>query len=114
MLFRLLAAVCGAVIITTGLFLVMETLTSLWRNQDRERVFRIDDVLSKPEPGRPERPAPLERQPELPGTDFVSPADSAAPVSDGPGMPPIALPPPVEPALERPQSNPSGDQASTD
>lgn len=109
MLLRLLAAVCGALVITAGLFVVMETLTSLWRNEERLRVFRIDDVLLKPEPNRPARPAQLERQPELPDNDFAVPASNSLIDLPEPGGPGIVVPPPAESGLAPPRANPSQD-----
>ena len=65
MISRILIAAVGAIVITAGLLLTMDHLISLFREDSGERFFRITDVLPKPDPGRPERPAPASRQPAL-------------------------------------------------
>ena len=65
MIARVVIAAVGAIVITAGLLLTMDHLISLFRDESGERFFRITDVLPKPDPGRPQRPAPASRQPAL-------------------------------------------------
>jgi len=66
MIVRVVIAITGAIIVTSSLLLGMDSLTSLFENESGERYFRITDVLPKPEPGRPQRPAAAARQPQRP------------------------------------------------
>ncbi|HEY5665595.1 MAG TPA: hypothetical protein VIV64_02660 [Gammaproteobacteria bacterium] len=79
MIFRVLIAACGALIVTGGLLLTMDSLTSLFENRSGERYFRITDVLPKPEPGRPERPTAARRQPAGLETEAANP-DTMLPI----------------------------------
>jgi len=81
MIFRVLIAAAGAIIVTGSLLLAMDSLTSLFENRSGERYFRITDVLPKPEPGRPERPRAAARQParvepEAAGQDNLVPIET--------------------------------------
>jgi len=67
MITRILVALVGAVIVTAGLLFAMDRVTSLFRNHDFQRYFRINDILPKPDPGRPTRPRSLSEQPDVPG-----------------------------------------------
>jgi len=64
MIGRILIATTGALIVTAGLLLAMDSLTSLFEDESRERYFRITDVLPKPDPGRPDRPRAGVRAPD--------------------------------------------------
>ena len=97
MILRVLIAACGALIVTGGLLLAMDSVTSLFENRSGERFFRITDVLPKPDPGRPERPAAARRQPpglqtEAADTETVLPIElpeipeTAAPELSGPEL----------------------------
>lgn len=93
MLARILIALVGAAIVTAGLLLTMDSVTSILRNQDLPRYFRISDILPKPEPGRPTRPAELGRQPAVPSTELGTPdsrieieVPAAQPLAPGAGI----------------------------
>ncbi|MGD8340706.1 MAG: hypothetical protein PVH89_07975 [Gammaproteobacteria bacterium] len=73
MILRVLIAAMGAIIVTGGLLLAMDSLTSLFENRSGERYFRITDILPKPEPGRPERPPAAARQPAGLATESANP-----------------------------------------
>jgi len=79
MIVRVVIAITGAIIVTSSLLLGMDSLTSLFENESGERYFRITDVLPKPEPGRPQRPAAAARQPQRPEPEFLNP-DTALPI----------------------------------
>lgn len=64
MIIRSLLAVLGALAITVTLLLAMDSVVSVFREDSGERYFRIGDVLARPDSGRPDRPAPVARQPE--------------------------------------------------
>jgi hypothetical protein len=64
MIGRALLAVFGAIVITVGLLLAMDSVVDVFREDSGERYFRIGDILPRPDPGRPDRPAPVARQPE--------------------------------------------------
>jgi hypothetical protein len=100
MIARLLIAVTGAVIITAGLLLGMDTVTSLFRNQTGERYFRITDILPKAPPGRPERP-PVLRQPARVEQEIARPG-TGLPI-EAPAAVDRDTPPLDAPALEPPQ-----------
>jgi hypothetical protein len=97
MITRLLIAAVGAVIVTVGLLLAMDTVTSLFRSQSGERLFRITDILPKPPPGRPERPEVF-RPPERVESERRTPEPDL----------PIGVPPAVErePPLQSPAIEP--------
>lgn len=90
MILRVLIAACGALIVTGGLLLAMDSVTSLFEDQSGERFFRITDVLPKPEPGRPERPAAARRQPAGLETEAANP-DTVLPI-ELPEIPEAASP----------------------
>jgi hypothetical protein len=73
MILRVFVALLGAIVVTGSLLLGMDALTSMFRERDGQRYFRITDILPRPEPGRPERPAPAARQPSAPETETVLP-----------------------------------------
>jgi len=104
MILRLLVALVGAAIVTTGLLLGMDAVTSLFREEDGERLYRITDILPRPAPGRPERPAPAQRQPDVPEAEAeVGLPGESMPVElpqgfAAPDPSPPQLEPPAEPA----------------
>jgi hypothetical protein len=105
MITRLLVAAVGAIIITVGLLLAMDAVTSLFRVQSGERYFRITDILPKLPPGRPERPQAL-RPPERVEPELTAPEPSLpieTPVGIDREAPPVESPPIEPPELrERP------------
>lgn len=105
MLTRIAIAAVGAVVITGGLLLSMDALTSLFENRSGERYFRITDVLPRPDPGRPERPQPGQRQPDT-GIEEVSDPDATLPIDapSGPDRLPPALTVPDIPDPEPPSN----------
>lgn len=103
MVFRLLTALVGALVITASLLLGMDALTSVFRERDAVRYFRITDILPSPEPGKPERPAPVRRQPEIEQQDVGSGATSLPVGDEAPPEPALSVAPAViEPELELP------------
>lgn len=114
MILRLLTALVGALVVTASLLLGMDAVTSVFRERDTGRFFRIMDVLPSQDDGRPERPAPARRQPELENPGFT--ADEAA----GPLEPPARPVPgsdlaPPAPAIERPEvAAPETDRSAAD
>ncbi|HUF71620.1 MAG TPA: hypothetical protein VMR74_01845 [Gammaproteobacteria bacterium] len=100
MITRLMVAAVGAIIVTAGLLLAMDAVTSLFRSQSGERYFRITDILPKLPPGRPERPGAL-RPPERVEPE-LTPAEPSLPIEVPAGIDREA--PPLEsPALEPPE-----------
>lgn len=75
MIFRVFVALIGAMVITGGLLLGMDKVTSIFRDQSRERYYRITDVLPTPERGRPDRPEAVRRQPGLSDPGIEVPDD---------------------------------------
>lgn len=73
MIYRVLIALLGAVVITSGLLLGMDAVTSMFRDRDDSRYYRITDILPRRVPGRPERPAPGQRQPDIPAAELSLP-----------------------------------------
>lgn len=73
MITRLLIAAVGAIVVTAGLLLGMDAVTSLFRSDTGERYFRITDVLPKPPPGRPQRPETVGRSPQRVELEAASP-----------------------------------------
>ena len=65
MIARILVAMVGAVVITSTLLLGMDAITSIFRERDTARYYRISDVQLR-QPGRPDRPEPVPQQPEVP------------------------------------------------
>lgn len=107
MIVRVFIALIGAAIVTTGLLLGMDYLTSLFRERTGERVFRITDVLPRAEPGRPERPPPRELEPDVPTSPTELPSADIAPEPPrAPASPPSTTIP--APAIEPPQPPGSG------
>lgn len=100
MIKRLFIAAIGAIVVTTGLLLAMDGVTSLFRRESGERYFRINDILPKPPPGRPERPRairPPERvEAEVSGPEVRLPIE--APATTGSETPPLE-----DPRLEPPE-----------
>lgn len=85
MIFRVVIALVGAAAITATLLLAMHSVTSVFRESDGTKYFRISDVLTRPDSGRPERPPPVARQPELPESEAELP-DSRLPVEPAPSF----------------------------
>jgi hypothetical protein len=56
MLVRIGIALAGAIVVTFGLLLVMDTITDVFRDGDTTKYFRISDVFAKPDNLRPDRP----------------------------------------------------------
>jgi hypothetical protein len=73
MIARALLAVVGAGVITAGLLLAMDAVTTVFRADSGERYFRIADVFLLPGPDRPVRPPAAERQPEMPAPVYSNP-----------------------------------------
>lgn len=101
MIGRVLIAAVGALIVTAGLLLSMDAVTSLFRSQNGERFYRITDVLPKPERGRPERPAPARRQPEFERETFTG-TDQEVPIEVPEALEPQPSTLPL-PAIELPE-----------
>lgn len=93
MILRVFLALIGAIVITSTLLLGMDTLTSMFRERDGQRYYRITDILPRPAPGRPERPLPPPRRPDAPLAEVELPAS---------GLPADA-PTDFEPAPDSPQ-----------
>lgn len=74
MIARIFIAIVGAVIVTGGLLLAMEGLTSLFEKDAGERYFRITDILDRPAPGRPERPRAGSLAPDQPAVEVATPS----------------------------------------
>lgn len=102
MIGRVLIATVGALVITAGLLLAMDSVTSLFENRSGERYFRISDVLPKPDPGRPERPRAGTRAPELAGPESSKP-DPTVPI-ETPTLLDSDRPQLLEPEVELPAS----------
>lgn len=101
MIARILIAVVGALVITSVLFLGMDAVTSLFRERDVGRYFRVNDVTLKDRSGLPDRPRPVPRQPDVPQATRELPSDRV-PV-DNPDLAPPAAPLPgrlLEPRIE--------------
>ena len=105
MLARIAIAAVGALIVTGGLLLSMDALTSLWDNRSGERFFRITDILPKPELGRPERPQAGQRQPDT-GVDVPSDTDASLTI-ETPDGPDSSLPVRPEVEITRPVAPPN-------
>ncbi len=74
MIARVFIALIGAVLITGTLLLAMNSVTTVFRERDGARFFRISDVIVRPDDGRPERPAPVLPQPDRPEADIELPS----------------------------------------
>jgi hypothetical protein len=99
MILRVFIALIGAVVITSGLLLGMDAVTSLFREEDGSRYYRITDILPRPDPGRPERPQPAARQPDAPEAELSLPdaqlrlqLPEDLEVEDGPARPELEPP----------------------
>ena len=103
MIFRVLIAAMGALVVTGGLLLAMDSLTSLFEDRSTERFYRITDVLPKPEPGRPERPAAAARQPAGVETEAAN-AETVLPI-ELPDIPAATAPGLPEPEITRLESS---------
>jgi hypothetical protein len=81
MVLRVVIALVGAVVITAGLLLGMDAVTSVVREVDYHRYYRISDVFARPADRKPDRPEARERPPELPAAADQAPqnTNSAAP-----------------------------------
>lgn len=101
MLSRIAIAAVGALLVTGGLLLSMDALTSMFENRSGERYFRITDILPKPEPDRPERPGPGQRQPDT-GIEDVRDANATLPV-EPPADPDRRLPELTGPDIPEPE-----------
>jgi hypothetical protein len=66
MILRVLLSLVGAVVITSSLLLGMDAVTSIFRERDTTRYYRISDVQLRSNDGRPDRPAPVPLLPETP------------------------------------------------
>jgi len=103
MVLRLLTALVGALVITASLLLGMDSLTSVFRERDAARYFRITDILPRQDPGKPDRPAPVRRQPAIQQQSFGSGNADLGENGESPPEPVLALPPGVsEPSLDLP------------
>jgi hypothetical protein len=112
MIARILVAVVGALVITSVLFLGMDAVTSLFRERDVTRYFRVNDVTVKDRSGLPDRPRPVPRQPDTPRAARDLPADSV-PLENPDLTPPAASIPGrlLEPEIETGQE-PGGPEAA--
>jgi hypothetical protein len=107
MILRVFIALVGAAVVTVGLLLGMNAVTSLFRERTGERVFRIMDV-ERAKVGRPERPPVPERAPRIPKSDAELPQSGLTaepleePVSPLPQNVPVpAIEPPQQDAPDR-------------
>ncbi len=98
MLLRLLTAAAGALIVTGGLLLAMDNVTSLFENRPNERFFRITDILPRPDPGRPVRPS---ARPLPPETSELEPEETDAAIAiESPLLPADGSRLSIQPELE--------------
>jgi len=95
MIYRVFFAVLGAIVVTTSLLLAMEKVTSVFRERDTTKYFRITDILERPDPGRPERPASPRRLPAAPEAEVSLPAPRIP--LEAPAAAPSLLSPPRAP-----------------
>jgi hypothetical protein len=103
MITRILVALVGAVIVTAGLLFAMDRVTSLFRNHDFQRYFRINDILPKPDPGRPTRPRSLSEQPDVPESGNFVPEIGVTVETPDIETPTLQTPPPLSnPGTELP------------
>ncbi len=94
---RVLLAVLGAVVITIGLLLLMDDVTSRYLLRDPTSYFRITDYIPAPDRGRqlPDIPVVPETAPQRPEAEY--PEDEEQP---GGELPPWELPEEASPNLE--------------
>jgi hypothetical protein len=76
MIVRMLIAIVGALVITTGLLLSMDAVTSAFRERSTTKMYRISDVVRRDRSGRPDRPEPPTRLPALPATEPAATGDA--------------------------------------
>jgi hypothetical protein len=103
MIARVLLAVLGAIIVTGSLLLGMDTVTSIFRDRDNTRYYRISNTVPLTDPGRPERPAPAQRQPGAPQTEIDLPA----------GRVEIEAPTEIDPSVSAPVLAPRLDRSDS-
>ena len=103
MLVRIGIALVGAIVVTFGLLLVMDTVTDVFRDGDTTRYFRISDVFAKPDNLRPDRPEAVALPPETEAEANASGADINVPIEAPTG----AIPAPLVP---RPELAPNSGQ----
>jgi hypothetical protein len=103
MIGRLFIALVGALVVTSFLLFAMDAVTSVFRERDSHRYYRITDILPKPDPGRPVRPEPVSRPPALPGRELTRPAAGLGIETPGAGNNDVLERPSVRGAdIERP------------
>jgi hypothetical protein len=98
---RIAIAALGALLVTGGLLLSMDALTSLFENRSGERFFRITDVLPRPDPGRPERPGAGQRAPDT-GIEEDRDPNATLPI-EAPAGPDQRLPELTGPEIPEPE-----------
>jgi hypothetical protein len=97
MIFRIAIALVGALAVTCSLLLGMDALTTVFREQSGQRMYRISDVIRRDRSGRPEMPESPTRLPSLPEPTPEQPGNAgvgrAAPAAPAPafGTPPVVL-----------------------
>jgi len=91
MISRMLIAIVGALVITTGLLLGMDAVTSVFRERSTTKMYRISDVVRRDRSGRPDMPEPPTRLPALPDID---PAGRSNPgiAAEAPAAPAASVP----------------------
>jgi hypothetical protein len=105
MLVRVGIALVGALVVTFGLLWAMDEVTTVFREQDPTRYFRISDILARPADRRPDRPDAVALPPEADNAEFTAP-DANLPIeAPAGGAPGLAIP---LPDLERPIDRPDG------
>lgn len=108
MIGRVLLALLGASVITGALLLGMDSVTSLFRERDTGRYFRITDILPRQAPERPTRPEPVLSGPDLPDAEPTAPDTRIrleAPAEPEPVVPSRL----IAPELERPTTESAED-----
>ena len=70
MFLRVLIAIIGAAIITVTMLLSMSEFSRMFRERDGERFFLINDMVPRPERGRPERPPAAALPPQRTIADY--------------------------------------------
>ena len=96
MLVRIGIALAGAIVVTFGLLLVMDTVTDVFRDGDTTKYFRISDVFAKPDNLRPDRPEAVALPPDTEAETATSETDARVPIDAPTG----AIPAPLVPRPE--------------
>jgi hypothetical protein len=105
MIGRVFVALLGAIVITGALLLGMDTVTSMFRERDGGKYFRITDILPRQAPDRPTRPEPVMRGPGLPEGEVDAPATRIPLETPGdfdPGRPTELIVPDIDPRAAAP------------